>query len=286
MKFYKILFIAFTLSCSNRDQQDSKKQGLSSIPPLVNITSKHKNEEQIPSLYDQIENGKIWPIKIQPDSFINVQRITQWFANYIEVNSLMVKNIKIKYVGNNNSSQYGKLKIFDINLLGGWPGNMYKSYSLIYDTKDSFVYILPFEKIVFVKNNKYENNLFFGGYVTARRKELFDIFSFNGGKLERIFSTLNNCNHSGVIVSTNGMECIEYLPNRLHFSNIDINNDGYLDLKFSGKIYTKCDSLENELVQTIVKNMVIEYLYNKNKKNWYLKDSTDICKKIWFIKHD
>jgi hypothetical protein len=105
--------------------------------------------------------------------------------------------------------------------------------------------------------------------------------------LLEIVNSLNYC-ENGVPVFNNSTDCKSYKPFMLTFKNIDIDNDGILDINFSGEVASYCKGLEtgygrNNRTPVELKKINFSFILKSPKDNHFeydftLKDS--ICNLI------
>lgn len=135
----------------------------------------------------------------------------------------------------------------------------------------SYALTLGLQKIHFIKRNKKDTCYIIGGTQQYYLTSEFILYTINYNQINKIFETKQ------LIYSYNSSDCISYEKGELKIENIDINNDGYMDLRFSGIENHYCHGDGNGEVlgfeerKKPLKRKFVEYnyIYNPQKNNWY-----------------
>ncbi len=130
------------------------------------------------------------------------------------------------------------------------------------------MYFLSWDSIVFVKENKYDTAFFIGGFPNQTSgHSYFYVLAYEKNKAKVIFCSDEH-------IYRFNTDCYDYNNGGyLKIENIDLNNDGLLDLKFFGEKYTYCEGLEtgkNRNNSEYIVREKISYVYIQNN-NFALK---------------
>jgi hypothetical protein len=140
---------------------------------------------------------------------------------------------------------WGLVNIYEIKLSDSLPEVFTKRNYLIVnvDKKQGAVFLL--DTLAFIKTSIQNRDVLLGGVQKIKDKGFFKVYSFvEGNKFKEVLNTLNFCD-DGVPVFNNSTECKSYKSAMLTFKNVDVNNDGLLDLNFSGEVASYCKGLES-----------------------------------------
>lgn len=125
------------------------------------------------------------------------------------------------------------------------------------------------------------------GVNKVRTTGYFIVYDFFSDRFKTILNTLDDkfCSN-GVVVYNNSADCVSYQNDFLKITNTDINNDGLLDIVFSGNALIYCKGLETGYgkldrppQEKIKLNIVFIAHQSGSTPNWTLVDST-FCNKI------
>ncbi len=166
-------------------------------------------------------------------------------TTFIEYKELKEQDIKeVKFVDSIKIKDFGDAKIYKIMLSDDLPEVYSKENYLIVNKKSKIGAIFLLDTLFYIRKTKNDTSYLLGGVEKIKTKGFFKIYDFKkSNEFEEVLNTLDYC-ENGIPVFNNGLECISYLPEMMEFKNADINNDGLLDVNFSGKIAYYCKGLE------------------------------------------
>jgi hypothetical protein len=183
--------------------------------------------------------------------------------------SLELSDIKsVKCKGIYSIEGLGLSKIYKINLSYRLPNVWHYSLALIVDSYHNG-YLVNLDLIELIKLRQDSRNYYFSGrYKNRSRYGVFKIFRFSNNIMYQIFESAD-------AVSNYSFDCESYENGDLKLQNIDLNNDGYLDLKFTGIKNFYCKGFEQygrDERRPIKKEKIsITYYYNSVNQNWQRK---------------
>lgn len=178
-----------------------------------------------------------------------------------------IKDIdSVNYWGTLNVYHLNPVSIFKIKYSYELPSVWHYSAVLIIDNVNHNAYLLDLDVVEPVKVQNNVDTFYFAGIYTNRYLiGTFKIFDFKNGNLYDIYD-------SNEPVSNYSLDCISYENEFLKFQNVDLNSDGYLDIKFSGVRNYYCNGYEQygrEERKPIKKDKIsITFIYNNIKKSW------------------
>lgn len=267
---YTISIILFFLSCNN-----SKK----STPEAVEMPNANINKVNV---YDFSEDT-IRPITdLANELFINSEHVKKWFIDYIfEQPESELHEIIVNSLGDTEIQSYGNMQIYEIDLSEEFPGGMTKSFCIFYSKNKQEAYIFTIESYQQIKVQSNSLSYVVGGFADLRGKEYFLIYNYDGSNFIKNFDSIKFCDMYGLYMANYRAECIEYNPLRLKYKNLDINNDGFLDLVFSGTFLNYCppgaDKDETNMKPLISMSLNLIFMYHPEKNTWTISDQ-EICK--------
>lgn len=214
---------------------------------------------------------------------ISPEKISSVISSKCSENELKisVKNILVNHTGDpikiddiESAKYWGTLKannghiveLFNIKLSYKLPA-VYDYFGvLVVDNKELKAYFLFLNSIEPIKIKISDTTSFFAGRYKRKGYGVFKIFSFNGNRLQSIFT-------SGDYVSNFSLDCISYENDDLKLENIDLNNDGLLDLRFTGIKNSYCEGLEEGYSREDRKplkkeKIIIKYYYDEHFSGW------------------
>jgi hypothetical protein len=180
--------------------------------------------------------------------------------------SLKLSDIKsVKCRGTYSIEGLGLSKIYKIELSYSLPNVWHYSLALIVDNHHKG-YLVNLDLIELIKLKKESDNYYFSGrYKNRHRYGVFRIFKFSDNIMCQIFESADP-------VSNYSLDCESYENDDLKLQNIDLNNDGYLDLKFTGIKNFYCKGFEqygrDERKPIKKEKISITYYYNSVNQNW------------------
>jgi hypothetical protein len=142
--------------------------------------------------------------------------------------------------------------------------------------------------LVFIKTSINDSTVLLAGIEKIKPKGFFLMYDYvRENKFKEILNTTDSC-ENGIPVFNNSIECTSYKPFMLTIKNVDINNDGILDINFSGQMASYCKGLETEYgrndrlpisISKINFSLILKHYSNNHFRcNFFPKDS--ICNLI------
>lgn len=171
----------------------------------------------------------------------------------------------VKFIGNFRLKDFSNdSRIYKIKLSYNLP-TVYH-YNLVLIVNDNQGYLIPLDTVELVRIQKSSNEYYFAGrYINRNGYGYFKIFKFNNNHMFKIFE-------SHIAISNFSYDCTSFKNGNLQLQNIDVNKDGYLDLKFSGIKYFYCKGLENygrgDKKPIKQEKITIIFYYNPQDSTW------------------
>lgn len=242
-KFIRIVALGLTLIFSSTMKAQIRNDSIKSFQISVNVESGISNSEIKKIVLEQL-------IKSSGDSL-----------KYTDV-------VSVKYQGKYNLVDLGESRIYKIKLSYSLPNVWHHHLVLIID-RNSNAYLVNLDMIELIKIKERSNDYYFTGrYKNRYCYGVFKIFRFINNSMYQIFE-------SEEAVSNHSLDCESYKNDDLKLNNVDLNKDGYLDLKFSGIKYIYCEGLEqygrDERKPIKKEKITIVYYYNSGDKTWQKK---------------
>jgi len=174
----------------------------------------------------------------------------------------------IEYLGKYNLQNSGQNDIYKISLNYDLPMVWHYSIVLIVD-KNNNGFFIELDSIELIKIRKGDNTCYFAGrYKDRNQYGVFRIYKFKNNKVYQLFE-------SNYPVSNYSFDCESYEQGDLKLSNMDVNNDGYLDLRFTGIKNYYCNGLEqvgrDERAPIKQEKITINYVYDPVRNKWRTK---------------
>lgn len=181
---------------------------------------------------------------------------------------------------------YGEVVVSEVNIRGKNLSNVVpKKCYLLYSKVRSEAYIFCVSRLHLIKRKKSDSAFYLGGIPINKGIGYFLVYSFNGSTFVRIFDSGMEVEDGTIAVPVylNRDDCIQYSNDYLKFKNVDLNNDGLLDLLFEGTIKYYCNP--NEYGIDIRKRTPLRQVQGKvgficssavNSVRWILCDTTSI----------
>ena len=172
----------------------------------------------------------------------------------------------VKYWGTINIKNLNKVSIFKIKYSYKLPCIWHYSAVLIIDNTNHNAYLFDLDNIELIKESSDSNAYRFAGrYKNRHLYGTFEIFEFKNNVMYQVFN-------SEEPVSNYSFDCESYENDDLKLQNVDLNNDSYLDLKFTGIKNFYCNGHEeygrDERKPIKKEKITIIYYFNKEKLNW------------------
>lgn len=231
-----LFFVLFNLQVRSVTQNDTIK----SFQTSVNVKSKITNLEIKDLVLTQL-------IKLSGDH-------------------LSLKDINsIKYMGIYNLKGLGKSQIYKIKLSYSLPTVYHYSLALIIDNH-CHGFLIALDIVELIKIKAISNEYYFGSrYINRYGYGYFKVFEFNNNYMYQVFE-------SNEAVSNFSYGCTSFENGNLKLQNIDVNKDGYLDLKFTGIKDFYCNGLEQygreDRKPLRKKRIILIFYYNPKNATW------------------
>ncbi|MCB0643514.1 MAG: hypothetical protein KDC44_17830 [Phaeodactylibacter sp.] len=142
----------------------------------------------------------------------------------------------------------GKSWLYELTYSGRLPSMAPKKEIVVVQGGRGVVALLPIDKYYLVKLFASTTDYYVGGVIPSKATGHFVVYSFTeDGGFDLIFDTMSECvcPRGGIPVTNYSLDCYCYRPFELKFSNEDIDDDGQLDLKFSGELLSFCENGED-----------------------------------------
>lgn len=188
-----------------------------------------------------------------------------------DIDKSIIKNYKIDSVLYCVYKDIGDVAVIKCRLdMNHLPAMMhfYSEFTVVVSyEKMSFFFIFS-QKLFLVKDSA--NGSFQLGVIHAYKGEgFFKVYAYKKSKLYVIF-------HSDKPVANYSHSCTRYKDRYLHMKNVDVNNDGFLDIVFHGiKFSYHCIGEEvvyandtNQPIKEKEEEVTYTYLYSQEIRNW------------------
>jgi len=168
--------------------------------------------------------------------------LIRYFTELKEVNDKDI--VSVKLIDRKNIYNFGDSKIYEIILSDKLPEVFPKRNYLIVGNKNQLGALVLLDSLIFIKKVRKDDSCLLAGISKVKAYGYFKIYDFKkpNAFIEKL-NTMDN-GENGLPVFNNALDCISYLPAQLHFKNIDVNNDGLLDIVFYGVVASYCKGLE------------------------------------------
>ena len=183
---------------------------------------------------------------------------------------------------------YGKAVVAEVNVWGRKLSNVTpKRCYLLYSKENKDAFVFDFNSFFLIKDKLSDNGSNIGGVILTKGIGYFLCYSFEDSSFVKIFDSGFDIKESEIAVPIylNNGGCIKYLDNYLNFKNIDINNDGFLDLTFVGTVLYYCKPEEygveiNSRKPIKEQRININYIRKDigNRAEWVLSDTVMVTK--------
>lgn len=171
----------------------------------------------------------------------------------------------VKCLGKYNVVDLGSSRIYKIKLSYNLPNVWHYFAALIVDSHCN-AYLVDLDLIELIKTEKNSSGFYFAGrYKNRYRYGVFRIYRFIKNTMYQVFESEGP-------VSNYSLDCESYEKDDLRLQNVDLNNDGYLDLKFSGIKNFFCNGLEqygrDERKPIRKEKISMIFYYDSINQNW------------------
>jgi hypothetical protein len=186
-------------------------------------------------------------IPFEPDSLNSGSNVAHYLIKKFnkEYEGLKDKDIVgVKLIDSKLVKNFGVAQVYNIRFSDNLPEVFTKSNYLIVNKDKKLATLFLLDTLSFIKTSVNDNTILLGGVQKTKSKGFFLIYDYSEKMaFKEILNSLDYC-ENGIPVFNNSTDCICYMPFMLSFKNIDINNDGILDVNFSGKVASYCKGLE------------------------------------------
>lgn len=185
-------------------------------------------------------------VSIEPDSVASSNNKKQYLFKVFHQEFEGLKHSDISEISLWRSAEIykmGKCKIYQILISDKLPVVIPKKNYLIVseERKEGVLFIL--DSLIFVATNKNNSSYIISGLRIIKQVGYLTIYDLRTNFFKEIINTSSLC-ENGIPVYNASIDCQSYKPFALNIENVDLNNDGWLDLKFYGKVASYCNELE------------------------------------------
>ena len=216
-------------------------------------------------------------IPFEPDSLNGSFNIAHYLIGKFnkEYEGLKDKDIiGVKLIDSVSVKNFGTAQIYNITLSDNLPEVFTKRNYLIVNKNKKQAALFLLDTLFFIKTSVNDNTILLGGIEKIKAKGFFLIYDFAGeNEFKEILNSLDYC-EDGIPVFNNSTDCISYKPFMLDYKNIDMNNDGILDVNFSGEIASYCKGLEvgygrNDRAPVRLSKINFSFILKSDKNNHF-----------------
>lgn len=174
------------------------------------------------------------------------QQLLQTFRQ--ELDGLHVADIvRVRYVRTVPVKGAGQLRIYHVLLSPSLPEVYGKSAYMVRDTHGQAAWFW-LDSLWFIKEQRAAPHYLLSGVSMGRSRGFYMVYAWaKAGFFHPILNSLTTSTPAyphGVPVYDVSLDCQNYQPFQLRFSQRDLNGDGYLDLVFTGRLLSFCRGLE------------------------------------------
>jgi hypothetical protein len=248
MKKLTLIIFLFPLCVSCKYRFGEKKDKTGSVNSVLPKSDDSARKNLDSTVIDPLNKSSIVKFRfnnVGKDTILNRDLLTSFPDVFLNVTINDIK--KIEYIRTANIRNWGKTGIYKFELSEQLPESIYKKGVLIINKQREQAAIFFLDNFDLIKLKETDTAYFLSGIHILKSKGHFYLYDFDGNQYFQCkFNTLSDkyC-HNGIPVFNNSLECICYKPFELIFKNIDTNNDGLMDLNFSGNLLSFCEGLEN-----------------------------------------
>lgn len=267
------------ISCNNYPKKINKEKGVNEKFKEDSLFVTGDNYDFFTRIKLSEEDARIIKMQEKERSIYLAQKY------YSEItDSNFIEFLGTEYKSTALVENYGWTVISEINIRGkklstSTPKRCY----LLYNKEKNEAIFLDFEKFYLIKRKASDKENMIGGIEKSKGVGYFLVYSFKDSSLIKIFDSGVDIDDGAIAVPIflNDGDCVKYDNDVLSFKNIDINNDGFLDFSFEGKIMFYCKPNEyglgmdkRKLIRE--KKIKINYLFEDTLDKWLLADSLKI----------
>ena len=167
---------------------------------------------------------------------------------YRELDGLRVADlVRVRFLRTVAVKGAGPLRLYHVSLSPSLPEVWAKSAYVVRDTHGQAAWFW-LDTLWFLKEQRTAQQSLLSGVSMGRSRGYYLVYAWTkGGYFRSILNSLNTTTltyPSGVPVYDVSLDCENYQPFQLHFSQPDLNGDGYLDVVFTGRRLFFCRGLE------------------------------------------
>ncbi|WP_342332349.1 hypothetical protein [Pedobacter sp. FW305-3-2-15-E-R2A2] len=228
--FISVVILFLCTSCSRGNKKDSLE--LSSKYPEVVVPYKLNNNE----------------IKLLKKRDIGFNELKNWIASRFskDLDSVNSDEIDTVYArGSLALKNYGNSRMFIGQFSASLPETLYKTFYIVFNEDRGEASLFFMDNYNIVRLRADEEQGYLSGLFKIKSKGYYQIYAFNNDTFKLVLNTNSDifC-ENGIPVENNSTDCVSYNPFTLNFENKDVNNDGLLDLRFTGDALIYCEGLE------------------------------------------
>jgi len=212
----------------------------------------------------------ILPTKIKIDlksnsSQIDLKKTVQYIYLQDQDSIKLSDVVKVEFIRTINVHKLGAVNLFKIGLSYRLPMTYNHDLIMIISNVKHYAYLVALDGVEPIKINEKDSVFYFAGRYKRKLYGTFKVFDFSKGIMKNIFTSPD-------FVSNYSEDCISYPHDNLKLKNIDLNNDGYLDLQFSGIENFYCKGFETSSREDKKplrrKKIEFTYYYRPSKHTW------------------
>lgn len=199
----------------------------------------------IENISDAIDERSV--ISFEPDSLSKASNINHYLITKFDKDYEGLKDkdiVSFKLISTVTIKKFGGVQIYSIELSENLPEVFTKRNYLIVNSHKKQAALFLVDTLYFIKSFAQDKDVLLAGVEMVKSKGFYVLYDFMGdNKFKEILNTLDYC-EDGLPVFNSSIDCKSYVPFILTVKNTDINNDGLLDINFSGDIASYCKGLE------------------------------------------
>ena len=170
---------------------------------------------------------------------------------------------KVEYYKNQYITNYGKVDLIKVALSAKAPVILNPMFLIIINHKKKELINVNIDNYYLIKSSKKQIGKSIAGLISFRGNLQLIIYDFS----ENQFRNYN------ISIINNDDDCIQYIPNSFVLKNIDINNDGWLDIIMKIRVNVYCNDINEESDKPLKKRTIIKRLIYNPSKEMYISVS-------------
>lgn len=193
------------------------------------------------------DSVRLRPFGVSPRTELGFkQQLLKTFRQ--ELDDLHVADIvHVRYVRTVPVKGAGRLRIYHVLLSPSLPEVYRKSAYMVRDTHGQAAWFW-LDTLWLIKEQRTAHQYLLSGVSMGRSRGFYLLYAWaKAGFFHPILNSLTTSTPAypyGVPVYDGSLDCQNYQPFQLRFSQRDLNGDGYLDLVFTGRLLSFCRGLE------------------------------------------